>query len=248
MQTLDWNDAFDQFTYDAMQGFINRNYYWIDVQVDGKSQDELDKMVFRPPRTGQAHLHNEKVRLEAKAPDLKASDATEAVRLIKNFILAAKGYPDYWFGEGENRLTSSTAMAIPTMRMLKAKQRDVRQIIKFMAQYVVDQKLIYNKEAMKLSPNEYVDVSVSAYDFERRDSAIVASAFVQTVTALTVAMDKGIVTEEEGRDVAVNFLKGLGIEPETDKTVEQIRAEKAQRDEADIVSTMPDINEFLKGR
>lgn len=247
MRILDWTDATDQFVYDAILGFVNRNYYYVDVLMKGKTQAELDKMKFTPPRVGQAHIHNEGVELKLNAPDLKAGDAMTAVKLMQDFLLGVKGYPNTWFGSAETTTyASAQAMTVPTMRMLKAKQNDVRQTIKFMAQYVIDQKLIHNPEALKLSSNEYIDVSVSAYDFDRKDSAVVAAAFVQTLTAISLAMDKGLVTGDEGRDAVVNFLKGLGIEPQTDKTVEQIRAEKAQRDETDILAEIPDINEYLK--
>src|SRR3990172_6622872 len=144
LQVLDWIDGLDQFLFNNLEGVTLRNAFFYWLKMTGKTQTEIDKMTVAPPSPGTVRITNEKAEWEVITTDLKAADHAETTRMFKNFILAGKGYPEHWFADGgQTNLATAGEMGIPTMRMLKAKQNTVKNIIKFIAQFVVDQALIY---------------------------------------------------------------------------------------------------------
>ncbi len=243
---LDWLDAFEQFLFATLKGFDARNAHFYDVTMEGKTQEELDKKTIAPPGQGEVKLHNEKVIWDIKTPDLKAVDATAATKLIKNFITGTKGFPDMWFGDAsESNLATAQVMTQPTMRMLKRKQKTVKRIIKAICSYVIQQA----ETAGKLSidqDNERLDIEVSMFDVERKDAAVISSAFVQLGTALSVAVSKNWITNETAKKVVDGILNMLGIEIDPNETPEKVKEKNKTGEEEEVLEDGPPINDFLK--
>ena len=237
VEILDWVDALEQFLFDALEGFRFRNAFVWTVQMTGKSDKELEKIQFSPPRTGIVIATNEKSEWNVLAPDLKANDSAAAVKLVKNFILAGKGFPDHWFADGgdTNRATAEV-MTTPTMTMLKKKQKAVMNLFKFIAQFITDQAVIHGK--LKLAEGEYVDVRVSAFDFERMDAAVLASAFAQTVTGLVTATQNSWISDDTAQMVVQGLIRRLGVEP-PDESVDEIEDNRRERDANDPYKQLP---------
>ena len=245
LQVLDWIDGLDQFLFNNLEGGTLRNAFFYWLKMTGKTQVEIDKMTVAPPHPGTVRITNEKADWEVITPDLKAADNAETTRLFKNFILAGKGYPEHWFADGgQTNLATAGEMGIPTMRMLKAKQNTVKNIIKFIAQFVVDQALIY--KSLKLEKDEYVKIDITAYDFERKDAAVLAAGFVQTVTALSVARSKGWVSDESAKKVVDGMLKKHGIEIDQSETIESIKA--GQNNGEDVYDEETSLEDIFKGQ
>ena len=240
-ELIDWLDALDQFLFDSLEGFVLRNAFMWDITMEGADEKELQKKSIAPPKPGSTKLHNEKVKWEVLSPDLKSQDVAEAMRLVKNFILAGKGYPEHWFADGGNtNLATAEAMSIPVMKMLKAKQSEVKNIIRFMAQYVLD-----SSKLVTLGKDEYFQIDVSAFDFERKDAAVIGSAFVQLVTAAIAATDKGWMSQESAKKLVDGMLQKLGIEVDPTETVEQIAENAAKKklkdDEDEAIATYEEV-------
>ena len=247
-ELVDWIDALDQFLFDSLEGFVLRNAFMWDVTMEGADEKDLLKKAIAPPKPGSTKLHNEKVKWEVLAPDLKSQDVAEAMRLVKNFILAGKGYPEHWFADGGNtNLATADAMSIPVMKMLKAKQAEVKNIIRFMAQYVLDQTKL-----VTLAEGEYYKIEVSAFDFERKDASVISNAFVQLVTAAISATDKGWMSEQNAKKLVDGMLQKLGIEVDPTETVEQIALARDKKnllkdadDAAGLYDDVPPMSELL---
>ena len=221
-ELTDWLDALDQFLFDALEGFVLRNNFCYDVTMTGADEKTMKGKTLSPPKSGSVKIHNEMVKWDVITPDLKSIDVSEAMRLVKNFILGGKGYPEYWFAEGgRTNLATAEAMGIPTMRMLKSKQRTIKSLIKMVAQYVVDQSKLF-----KLQSGEFIDIQVTAFDFERKDASVIATAFAQSMTGLVVAAGKNWVSDENAKKVVDGLLQRLGIEVDVNETTEQIAQAK----------------------
>lgn len=243
---LDWLDAFEQFLFATLKGFDARNAYFYDVQMDGKTQEELNQIIVAPPGQGEVKLHNEKVKWTVQTPDLKAVDATTATKLIKNFITGTKGYPDMWFGDAsESNLATAQVMTAPTMRMLKRKQKVVKRIIKAICAYVIQQAEDHGRLTIDRE-SQWLDIEVSMFDVERKDAAVVGSAFVQLGTALSVAVSKNWITNETAKKVIDGILNMLGIEIDPGETWEKVRQKNIDAQEVDALADVPPINDYLE--
>jgi len=241
VKLLDWLDSLDQFFFDALEGFRQRNAFMWDVTMQGATEQEIKEAQknLRPPRPGTARAHNDKVTWSILTPDLKAIDIKTALLAVEGFIVGADAFPLHCFGSGEdaNRATSE-AMATPTMRMLKAVQRSMKRVVKEMAQYVIDQAVIAGMLTVK--EDEYIDCQVNMFDFERRDSAVIGVGMVQVVNALTIAKDQGWLGDDTAKRICDGFVGRLGVETDPNETVEQIKAKnQQQKDEGAYDGTDP---------
>lgn len=244
LEYLDWLDGFEQFLFAVLEGFKARNAHFYDVTMQGKSQEDLDKQIIAPPGQGEVKLHNEKVTWDVKTPDLKAVDATDATKLIKNFITGSKGYPDMWFGDAsDSNLATAQVMTVPTMQMLKRKQNGVKEMLKMMCLFVMQQA--QDHDSLKLEQNEYIDIEISMMNLDRKDSSVLGSAFVQFTTALKVAVSSNWITNETAKKVVDGILTMLGIEVDPNETVEMIEEKNGREIEEDILSDTPNINKYL---
>lgn len=235
IELLDWLDGLDQFLFNSMEGNALRNAFVWDVTLSGADQTTVDNFVAYPPRSGSVKVHNDKVVWDVLTPDLKASDQSEATRLYKNFILAGKGYPEYWFADGgQTNLATAEVMTVPTMRMLQAKQKEVRDIIKFIVQFVLDQAII--KKSLTMSKDEYFDIQVNAFDFERKDAAEVAQAFVSAITGLVTAVQSNLVRKDDAVKVIAGYLQRMGYETDETLTAEQIAQQNGEIEANDLYS------------
>jgi hypothetical protein len=244
-QHLDWIDAFEQFLFGVLDGFDARNTFFYDLKMDGFTKEQIDKMSVPRPTTGEVKIHNEKATWEIQSPDLKAVDASEATRLIRNFIVGTKGFPDHWFGEGSDvNLATAQVMSVPTTRMIKRKQAVIKRMLKKIAQFVL--QCAVEKNAIKLEDGEYFDIEVSMFDIERKDSAVIGSAFVQIVTALKVATQSGWVTDENAKKIIDGIIGMLGVEVDPNEKVDDIKAKNSTEEDEDALGGAPPVNEFLK--
>ncbi len=245
MELADWLDAFEQFLFNNFEGAALRNAFFYHLKMIGSSQQDIDKMRIAAPKPGTVRITNEKAEWSVITPDLKAADTAEAARLFKNFILAGKGYPEHWFADGgQTNLATAGVMTIPTMRMLKAKQRAVKGILKDMVMFVTDQARIHNN--LPLGVDEYIDAEITAFDFERKDAADIATSFAQSMTALTVAAQKNWVSQDNAKKVVDGMLQRYGIEVDENETVESIKEDKKkggdEEPEFDLEKAMNDIS------
>jgi len=243
-QHLDWIDAFEQFLFGVLDGFDARNTFFYDLKLEGEKKENIDKMEVPRPQTGEVKIHNEKAEWSVKAPDLKAVDASEATRLIRNFIVGTKGFPDHWFGEGSDvNLATAQVMSKPTVRMIKRKQQSVKIMLRTIAEYVL--QCAVDKKQIKLEPNEYFDVEVSMFDVERQDSAVIGNAFVQIVTALKIGTQAGWISDETAKKIIDGIVGMLGVEVDANEKVEDIKAKNKTQQDVDALGGAPPLNEFL---
>ena len=243
-QQLDWLDAFEQFLFGVLDGFDARNAFFYDVTLEGATEQMLKKTQISRPKQGEVVTHNEKAKYEVKSPSLNSVDASEATRLIRNFIIGTKGWPDHFFGEGSDvNLATAQVMSAPTIRMVKRKQNKWKKFIKKIALFVLQQRV--DKKKITLAADEYFDIEVSMFNIDQKDSAVIGSAFVQLVTALRVAAQSHWITDETAQKVVNGILGMLGIEP-TLETPAEIKEQKKQREDEEPFEDISPISDFLK--
>jgi len=228
MNLVDWLDGFDQFLFNTLEHAALVGAFFYDCKMTGTTLDELKTLAteLAPPRKGSVKLHNEKTEWSVITPDLKAQDKAEETRMIKNFILAAKGYPEHWFADGGNtNLATADAMGIPTMRMLKKEQKKIKDFIEPIALYVVHTA---NDKMQLFSTDDVIEVHVDMFDFERKDAAVIGAAFVQIIQALTLATSNNWVTQDKAKEICDGLITRLGVTPDYDIDYDEI---KNQNDE-----------------
>lgn len=235
MNLVDWLDGFDQFLFNALEHAALVGAFFYDCKMIGATEEELKKHAsnLMPPKKGSVKLHNEKTEWDVISPELKAMDTAELTRMFKNFILAAKGYPEHWFSDGGNANRATAAeMDTPVMRMLKKEQHKIKSFIEPIALFVAHSA----NAQMKIfdAKNDVVEVQINMFDFERKDAAVIGTGFVQVVNALTLATGNSWITNDKAKEICDGFLTRLGVAPDFDKTFDEIKQKNKEKDEEDI--------------
>jgi len=246
VDVVDWLDSLDQFLFGSLEGLRIRNAFIWHLVIDGADEAELKehRKNTKAPRPGSLKITNDKAHWNAITPELGSMDIESALKTFQRFIVGNKGYPYTWFGSGEDANRSSgQEMGIPTMRMMKRLQRKAKGIIRHMARYVTDQAAIGGMTT--IGPDQFVDVNVSMFDFERKGVDSVGAAFTSLVTSLVLAKQNNWITDETGKRVVDNLLGNLGVEVDDDQTAEDIARENAGKDEDNAMRGQPPANRYF---
>lgn len=216
----DWLDGQDQFLFARLErAFLLNTFIW-DVTCEGMTKEELTEFVknLSMPKAGSIRAHNEKITWKTETPKLEAFDASEEARLFKNQILGGAGYPEHWFAEG-SRTTRATAleMGLPTLKKLKSRQKTVKNFIKRILDFVIDQAII----AGKLKENVNRRFKVIPSPIISRDNKGTAEAVSGLVSGLVQASDKGWVSDKKAKMVINSVISQLGVDMENDAEEER---------------------------
>jgi hypothetical protein len=210
-------DGYEQFMADTMEKFSQYNAFYYDVTVEGATNEELQKKadMYRPPRSGGAFVHNEKVRSEAVSPTQNASDADTGARLLRNHILGPKGIPEHWVGGGGNvnRATASE-MDLPVLKMLGRRQQTVKHMLEQIADFVIQSAL--DARYLRCTPEE-ATYEIQTPEISNKQIGPQSTALQSLASSLTVAQANGWIDQATARKMfafGCDFL-GFKYDPET---------------------------------
>ncbi len=232
---IDWLDAHEEFMFGELdrQQFL-RAFVW-DVTLTGADKatvEEFDK-TFKAPEPNSKFVHNDSVKLEAKAPEFNAADASETARLLRNHILGGATTPEHWFGGGGDvNRNAASEMADPTMKVFTARQMMLKRMLEEICRFVLW------KAAATGNPDwadEAWRVTATFPELANRDVTKFAAAFQQVTAAVVVIIGQGLLTEERGLAIIADIAARFGQEIDAKAELEAARTEAAQRakDKAD---------------
>jgi hypothetical protein len=207
-------DGYEQFLYDSNEKYARFNAFFYDITVDGADEKQLSKerAMYEPPRTGEAFIHNEKVKSEAVAPDLKAENAETAARLHRNHILGALGLPEHWYGGGGdvNRATAAE-MDDPSRKIIANRQEKIKNMLEFVFDFVIESSV----EARYLTgvpEEELYAYEIQTPEISDKEVAKLSTMLQQVATALTTAEVQGWISNDDAAKAFAYFLAFVGYE------------------------------------
>jgi hypothetical protein len=207
-------DGYEQFLYDSSEKYARFNDFFYDVTVTGADEEKLEehRTRYTPPKRGGAFIHNENVKSEAVAPDLKAADAQEAARLHRNHILGSIGLPEHWFGGGGdvNRATAAE-MDAPAQKIIESRQTRVKNMLELMIDYVIE-KAAEHGMLNGVLEEELFDYEVQSPDTNEKDVAKLSTMLTQVASSLSIAEVNGWISTEEAAKAFAYFLAFVGYE------------------------------------
>ncbi len=212
----DWIDGLDQFLFARLErAFLLNTFIW-DVTCEGMNKEELIEFVkgLAMPKSGSIRAHNEKITWKSETPKLESADASDEARLFKNQILGGAGYPEHWFAEG-SRTTRATAleMGIPTLKKLKSRQKTVKNFIKHIINFVIDQAIIHKRVGFKRDMDRIFKIIPSP--IVSRDNKGLMESVGNFVDGLSKAVDRKWLNDKEAKRIFNTVLSQLGTDIES---------------------------------
>lgn len=227
---MDWLDAYDNFLFDEIDriGFL-RAFAW-DVTMTGADEDKVKEFekTFTPPAPNSTFVHNDSVKLEAKSPNLQAADTSTSARLLRNHVLGGATVPEHWFGGGGdvNRAAASE-MGEPTFKVLTSRQTKLKLMLEEIGRYVLMQSDRSGDTPDWSDPAWQVTAVFP--ELINADLTKFAAAMQGVVNAVSMLIDKGLMTEETALGIVADVAQRFGQEFDAKAELEQARAEHAQR-------------------
>jgi hypothetical protein len=207
-------DGYEQFLYDSSEKYARFNAFYYDITVEGADEKKLEeeRKRYEPPKTGGAFIHNEKVKSEAVAPELKAYDAEKAARLHRNHILGSLGLPEHWFGGGGdvNRATAAE-MDAPSRKIIASRQEKIKNMLELMFDYVIT-CAVNARYLTSVPEDELYSYEIQTPEISDKDVAKLSTMLQQVAAALAAAEVQGWIGKEEAAKAFAYFLAFIGYE------------------------------------
>lgn len=235
LATMDWLDLYDKALFGEVERWdALRSFIW-DVTLRGATEETVKKRAseIEVPSSGGVRVHNDAETWQAVTPDLQAANGAENARTVRNHILGGSTLPEHWYGGGGdvNRSTADE-MGEPTFKTFKFRQTEWKHILETVCFYAVYSRL----EKTGNIPEDLRDYRPVAQfpELTHRDTSVYAAALQQTVVAVGIAVEKGMMTEETAVSVIGSMISRIGIEIDPVEELEKARAKARIQAEDDI--------------
>ena len=235
LTSLDWVQDLDRIMFDRIEKILEVGSYIWDVTFEDASQADIDEWGRKPenrkPRSGEVRGHNSKVKWEAVAPDLKATDADVDITAVKRHIFSMWGVPETWMSDaGNTNRAGSLEAGVPTFKMLRSRQVTVRHVFEMIGRVVVD-------FARAVRPDlRYDDATGEAIDdsfgvelsrVENRDAANNVTTLATFTATLASARDSGFVSHRRAVHMWASLASEIGFEVDAEAELEAVGGEDA---------------------
>jgi hypothetical protein len=226
----DWIDVFDQMVFDFADRvrFLN-SFVWHYV-VKGATEEQVEalkkKVVKSPPRQGGVQVTNDQVDIEARTPDLKGADMSEAARVVKLYGMGGAGLPAWFFADpvDANRATAEE-MAGPTGKMLTNKQNAMKRVVSAIVDFVIDQA----KQHGVIAESADARWTLQVPDLSVKDIAASATALQTITTSVAQAEDRGYIRGVTAARAVHALLTQVGVDVDQDE-YDMAQKERQERD------------------
>lgn len=236
----DWLDLYDTYLFAEVERLqLLSSFVW-DLQVDGADDKKLQEALKRipNPKPGTVYAHNEKEQLNARTPDLKASDRSEAGRMLLRHIAGCYGFPLAWLGDTENTNNATiqgqndVAAKTPTARQ-KTFKKFIEQLVTFAIQQAVGKNPSLFKEAVQ-------SFKVNMPELSAKDISRVGQVLSSVAAAMDTAIANKTGSRKLGTRVLVATLKHLGVDEDVQALEAEIEDDRVDDEEkaADLQATM----------
>lgn len=230
MPLADWLDLYDQYLFAEVERLHLLSAFVWDYTVEDADEATIQAKLKKlpTPRPGSVFGHNQKEKLEAQTPDLKAQDRSEAGRMLRIHIAGSFGFPLSWMGEIDSNKASIEGQNDVLMKTPAARQKEFGGFIDQIVRFGVEQATGKNRTLFKDASPAY---RIRMPEIAAKDIARVG----QVLSSVVTAMDTGMANQTVSRRVAVTttcaLLKHLGVEADPQDVMKEADEEKEERDE-----------------
>jgi hypothetical protein len=246
---LDFIDLNDQGMFNELERWsMLRSFIW-KATIEGSGPKEQKEFLReqgldqgKPPNPGTFMVTNEKTKLEAIQPDLKANDGTQISRMFQQYILGGAGYPDWFFGySGNANLALAKEQTRPTIWRIEDEQKLVTKILTTIFYYRVQTAKATAKitKSGSLNISESPEWKIYCKNIYPKDLVQNAVSFQAIANTLSMADTGGLIDKKNAQKIFVFAVNEMGYDHLTFEDIEENLKEQAK--EFDIEKSMQDI-------
>lgn len=237
LPVADYLDLYDTYLFAEVERLqLLSSFVW-DYTVEGADPDQIkEKLRLLPdPKPGTVFGHNEKEKLEARTPDLKASDRSEAGRMLLTHIAGTYGFPITYLGDTGSTNATMQGQNDVMMKTPAARQKEFAGFMATLVQFGVEQATWKNPALFEEADNGY---KIQMPEIQAKDISRVGGVLSQVVSAMDTAMANGTASRKLAVTTQVAMLKHLGVDADAHEVMEQADEDKEERqDMADLIAS-----------
>lgn len=227
----DWLDLYDQYMFAEVERLhLLSSFVW-DYTIEGADPAVVaDKVKALPnPKPGSVFGHNEKEKLEARTPDLKAADRSEAGRMLRTHIAGGYGYPLSYLGEIDSNRATIEGQNDVMMKTPARKQKELAAFLETIVLFTVQQHVRKNGALYRDADPGF---KVVMPEIQAKDVSRVGQVLAQVVTAMDTAMGNKTASRQLAATVTLAMLKHLGVDADVNEVLKQADLEAEERQQA----------------
>jgi hypothetical protein len=200
-------------------------FIW-DLLVEGGDDTAIkEQLQAFTKKSGSAFGHNEKVKLEAKTPDLKAHDALTGAQLLRNHILGAKCIPSFWYGGGQDaNLAVSREMSAPTYKLLSKKQLSAKAMFRSICDEAIREGEAHGM--LKGIPDDQRQYNINTPELASKDVTGFATAIQQLCSSLVAAENQEWVDKDTAIKIFAFCLDMIGYKIDVEAVTTAVENQK----------------------
>lgn len=179
LSVVDWIETHEQLLFGIHEAALLKTSVIWDVECEGMTAKEIEEFSeeFGTITKGMVRFHNEKVKINPKAPELGTQELNEHALMLKRHIATGIGIPVTWLSEGDAaNLATAAEMSVPTTMRLRTRQRFFRDMITFIFNFVIDMAIKHRRLPK---------------DVDRRFTVITPQIWVIDTSKITASMQAG---------------------------------------------------------
>ena len=223
---VDYADALDATMMDEVDGARSRRSFVWDVTLEGMGKEEIDQWMQdngQEPNPNEVIAHNENETWKSVAPNLNIGSSLDLMKHTQNVILGGNGIPQHWFADGGDVNRASAAeMAMPALSRLKARQFFLRNAYFAMGKFQLQEGVRSKKLPQSLDVEAF---GVEMADLDPRDADREVGTLEKLTATLSVAEDRGWLSETSARRVFQSQLAEAGFEVDPEEEEAELEAQ-----------------------
>lgn len=242
LSQMDWLDAYDKALFGEIERWDSLRAFIWDVSLNGADEETVQRRAAEivVPEGGGISVHNNQETWTAVTPDLQSTAGSEFARLFRNHIMGGAGLPEHWFGGGGDvNLATAGAMGEPTYKMMTMRQTEIKYMLELVCSYLIRSRLRALGLADLADLSDY-KASVAMPEMTAKDTTAYAGALAQVATALTMAIDRGLLSDETAIKLLATMAVRLGVEIDPASELEAARKDAEARPEKDAFPGFPE--------
>lgn len=232
----DWLDLYDQYLFAEVERLQLLSAFVWDYTIKGADDKKIQKKLadFPVPKPGTVFGHNENEELEARTPDLKASDRSEVATMLRKHIGGSMGFPATYLGDTDSNRATIEGQNDVLMKTPSARQKEFRGFVDLMVRFALEGATGKNPALFR---DAALDYKITMPEIGTKDIARAATALSQVVAANDTAITNKTLSRQTAMAIQAAITRHLGVEIDAAEVDEQIEAETdAAQEQADAIA------------
>lgn len=228
----DWLDLYDTYLFAEVERLqLLSSFVW-DYKVEGADEPTLKEKARKlpNPKPGTVFVHNEKESLDARSPELRASDRSEAGRMLRLHIAGTYGFPLTWLGESEGSNATIQGQNDVMSKTPTARQIEYRGFLDLIVRFSIEKATTKNPALFR---DAGMDYKIRMPELQAKDISRVGAVLGQVVTAMDLAMQNNTASRRLAITVMAQALAHMGVEANPQAIMDEADQDRDDKDAQD---------------